>query len=46
MIEIVDESLRDRDEYELSYNLHPNDSIKMKFSDKSNFFGLEHKDKF
>ena len=44
--EIVDESLRDRDEYELSYNLHPNDSIKMKFSDKSNFFGLEHKDKF
>ncbi|MDP3790860.1 MAG: hypothetical protein Q8R38_02325 [Candidatus Omnitrophota bacterium] len=44
--EKVDESLRDRDEYELSYNLHPNDSIKLKFSDNKNFFGLEHKDKF
>lgn len=44
--EKVDESMRDRDEYELSYNLHPNDSIKVKFSDNKNFFGLEHKDKF
>jgi len=44
--EKVGESLRDRDEYELSYNLHPNDSIKVKFSDNKNFFGLEHKDKF
>ena len=44
--EKVDESVRDRDEYELSYNLHPNDSLKMKFSDGKNFFGLEHKDKF
>lgn len=42
----IDESLRDRDEYEISYNLHPNDSIKLKFSDNKNFFGLEHKDKF
>lgn len=42
----VDESLRDRDEYELSYNLHPNDSLKVKISDNQNFFGLEHKDKF
>ena len=44
--DMVDESLRDRDEYELSYNLHPNDSIKVKFGDNKNFFGLEHKDKF
>jgi len=44
--EKVDESIRNRDEYELSYNLYPNDSIKMKFSDNQNFFGLEHKDKF
>jgi len=44
--ERVDESVRDRDEYEVSYNLHPNDSLKMKFSDGKNFFGLEHKDKF
>jgi hypothetical protein len=44
--ENVGESLRDRDEYELSYNLYPNDSIKVKFSDNRNFFGLEHKDKF
>ncbi len=44
--EKVDESLWDRDEYEFSYNLHPNDSIKLKFSDNKNFFGLEHKDRF
>jgi hypothetical protein len=44
--EKVDESVRDRDEYELSYKLHPNDSFKVKYSDGSNFFGLEHKDKF
>lgn len=42
----VDESLWDRDEYELSYNLHPNDSLKVKIRDNQNFFGLEHKDKF
>jgi hypothetical protein len=42
----VDESLRERDQFELGYNLHPNDSIKVKFADNSNFFGLEHKDKF
>ena len=42
----VDESLRERDQFELGYNLHPNDSIKLKFGDNSNFFGLEHKDKF
>jgi len=42
----VDESLRERDQFELGYNLHPNDSIKVKFTDDSNFFGLEHKDKF
>ena len=42
----VDESLRERDQFELGYNLHPNDSIKVKFAPNSNFFGLEHKDKF
>jgi len=42
----VDESLRERDQFELGYKLHPNDSIKLKFGDNSNFFGLEHKDKF
>ncbi len=42
----VDESLRERDQFEFGYNLHPNDSIKVKFADNSNFFGLEHKDKF
>jgi len=42
----VDESLRERDQFEVGYNLHPNDSIKMKFTPNSNFFGLEHKDKF
>ena len=44
--EMVDESSRNSDEYELSYNLHPNDSLKVKYSDGKNFFGLEHKDKF
>ena len=45
--EKVDESMRRRDEYELSYNLHPADSLKLRFTDnKNNFFGLEHKDKF
>lgn len=42
----VDESLRERDQFEVGYNLHPNDSIKIKFKDNSSFFGLEHKDKF
>ncbi len=42
----VDESLRERDQLELGYNLHPNDSLKLKFTNGSNFFGLEHKDKF
>lgn len=42
----VDESLRERDQFELGYSLHPNDSIKLKFAENSSFFGLEHKDKF
>ena len=42
----VDESLRERDQYELEYSLHPNDSLKVRFGDNKNFFGLEHKDKF
>jgi hypothetical protein len=44
--EKVDESLRERDQFELGYSIHPNDSIKVKFANDSNFFGLEHKDKF
>jgi hypothetical protein len=44
--EKVDESLRDRDQYEVSYSLHPKDSLKLRHSDGDNFFGLEHKDKF
>lgn len=44
--EKVDESIRDRDEFELSYNLHPAESLKLKFSDNKPFFGLEHKDEF
>jgi hypothetical protein len=42
----VDESLRERDQYELEYSLHPTDSIKVRFGDNKSFFGLEHKDKF
>jgi hypothetical protein len=42
----VGESLRERDQFEVGYNLHPNDSITLKFKDNSNFFGLEHRDKF
>ena len=44
--EKVDESLRERDQYELEYSLHPNDSIKLRFGDNKSFFGLEHKGKF
>ncbi len=44
--EKVDESMWNRDEFEFSYNLHPADSLKLKFSDNQPFFGLEHKDKF
>jgi hypothetical protein len=44
--EKVDESVRDRDEYELSYKLHANDSFKLRYSGGNNFVGLEHKDKF
>lgn len=44
--EKVDESLRERDQYELEYSLHPNDSIKVRFGDNKSFFGLEHKGKF
>lgn len=42
----VDESIREKDQYELEYSLHPKDSLKVRFGDNKNFFGLEHKDKF
>lgn len=44
--EKIDESLRDKDQFELEYNLHPNDSLKLRFVDNASFVGLEHKDKF
>lgn len=45
--EKIDESMRNKDEFELEYNLHPKDSLKIRASDINNpFFGLEHKDKF
>ena len=44
--DLVDESLREKDQYEFEYSFHPNDSLKLRFGDNKNFFGLEHKDKF
>jgi hypothetical protein len=46
----IDESIRDKDEVALEYKLQTSDgsdnSIKMSVKEDSNFFGLEHKDKF
>lgn len=42
----VDESIRDNDEVQLEYKLHPHDSLKMMVGQDKDFFGLEHKDKF
>lgn len=44
--EKVDESLWDKDQVELEYNLHSNDSLKLRFEDNASFVGLEHKDRF
>lgn len=43
---IIDESMRESDEFELEYKLHPNDSLKVMVGHDKDFFGLEHKDKF
>lgn len=42
----IDESLREKDEMELEYKLHPNESLKMSIGQDNDFIGLEHKDKF
>lgn len=42
----VDESLKERDEFEFEYKLHPKDSLKLMFKSDGEFFGLEHKDRF
>lgn len=43
---MIDESLRDHDEYELEYKIFPNQSLKMTLGNDKDFFGFEHKDKF
>lgn len=42
----VDESIRDSDEVQLEYKLHPNDSLKLMVGQEKDFLGIEHKDKF
>ncbi len=42
----VDESIRDSDEVEVEYKIHPNESFKMILGQDKDFFGLEHKDRF
>jgi len=42
----IDESLRQRDQLELEYSLQPNDFLKVEVGQDSNFFGMEHRDKF
>lgn len=42
----IDESLRDHDEAQFEYKLHPNDSLKMTVGQDGGFLGVEHKDKF
>ena len=42
----IDESLRDHDEVQFEYKLHPNESLKMMMGQDGSFLGLEHKDKF
>jgi len=44
--ERIDESLRDRDQVEIEYKLHPTESLKMQVGQDKNFFGFEHKDRF
>jgi len=43
---VVDESVRESDEYQLEYKIHPHDSIKVMIGQDKDFFGLEHKDRF
>ncbi|MBI5144322.1 MAG: hypothetical protein HZA30_04570 [Candidatus Omnitrophica bacterium] len=42
----IDESVRDTDQYELEYNLNPNENLKFRLGQDRDFFGLEHKDRF
>lgn len=44
--ESVGESLKNADEVQLEYKLHPNDSLKMVVGQDKDFIGLEHKDRF
>ncbi len=44
--EKVDESLKDTDEVQFEYKLHPNNSLTMMVGHHEDFFGFEHKDKF
>ena len=44
--EKVDESMRETDEVQVEYKLHPNNSLRMMVGQKKDFFGFEHKDKF
>ena len=42
----VDESVRDNDEVQLEYKLHPHDSLKLMVGQYEDFLGVEHKDEF
>ncbi|MFA5146181.1 MAG: hypothetical protein WC515_02215 [Candidatus Omnitrophota bacterium] len=42
----IDESLRDKDEFELEYKLHTHDSLKLKVGEDKDFFGLAYEDRF
>ena len=42
----IDESFKSKDEVQLEYKLHPNDSLKVMVGQDEEFLGIEHKDKF
>jgi len=44
--EKIDESVRDKDEFEIDYNIHPNQKLKFMTGGDKAFFGLEHSDRF
>lgn len=44
--EKIDESIRDNDEVQLEYKLHPHESLKLMVGQDKDFLGFEHKDKF
>ncbi len=44
--EKIDEGIKNADEVQLEYKLHPNNSLRMTLSQGNDFFGFEHKDKF